>query len=556
MRHGSLIHWRRRRILPALALGISATLMVVGCSAPATNNSSNSAGGSAKLLLAADNGSPTFERNFNPFATAKRTMVSVVYEPLFVVNTLDGKLQPFLGKSYTQPDAKTIVVDVRGGVKWSDGQAFSTKDVVYTYDLLKKTAALDTTGVWNYISSIESTDSQVTFHLKNADVPAASIVLAVPIVPEHIWSKVGNPVTYTNQDPVGTGPYKLGTFGPNQYTMVKNADYWQADKVAADELDIPASNTQLDIVNNGYDWAYAYLSDVQNTWVKKTDGNTYWFPPGGTVAIMPNLTKAPFNNLDFRKGLSLAIDRDKVADIAEEGYVKGATQSGLLLPNQQDWLNSDLPNGGAVAQNVSGAQAAFEAAGYKVSGGKVLDSSGKQVTLTLTTPSGWTDWLRGAQEIQRELNAAGLNVQLNQPQPAAYFQAQANGQFDLILGSFGGTGSIYQDFSNLLSSSFYQPVGKSTSANFSRFKDPNVDALLAQLRVARDEATQKQIASKLQQQFYDQVPVISVFYGGLWGLFSNKSFTGWPSEKDPYATPATWGSNPLLILTHITRVGA
>ncbi|MBU4337652.1 MAG: ABC transporter substrate-binding protein, partial [Actinobacteria bacterium] len=478
---------------------------------------------------------------------------TVIYEPLFVTNTLDGTLVPFLGTEYTQPDASTIVVTVRDGVTWQDGEAFTADDVAYTYQLIKDNASLDTTGVWQNVASIDVADSTVTFHLSSQNVPAVSIVLNVPIVPKHIWESVTDPVTYTDEDPIGTGPYELGDFNENQYTLTKYADYWQADKVAASEIILPASNTQLDVVNNGYDWAYAYMSDVENTWVSASDGNTYWFPPGGTIALLPNLTKAPYNDVNFRQGLSLALDRTKIADVAEESYVDPAGTSGLLLPNQEAWLDPSLPNGGEVDQDTTAALAAFAKAGYtQDASGKLVDSTGTQFAVTISTVNGWTDWLRGVQEVQRQLEAIGMAVTVDQPQQAAFEQARAQGDFDLAMGSFGGTGSLYNDFNQLMSSEFAVPVGETASANFQRYSSAEADAALAELKVTVDEDAQKEIGYQLQQIMTADLPVVPLFYGGLWGLFSNTNFTNWPSADNPYATPATWGANPLLILTTIT----
>lgn len=543
----------RKRFVSTLAVGLTAALLLAGCSSSDSNGGGSDSGLPAtSMLLAADNGSPTFEKNFNPYATANmRKMSTVIYEPLVVVNTLTGEGVPFLATGYEQPDAKTIVVDLREGVKWSDGKEFTAGDVTFTYDLLKKFPALDTTGVWQHIESIEAGDKQITIHLQVENVPAASIVMSVPIVPEHLWKDVTDPVTFANDTPVGTGPYVVGEFSPNEYTMLKNKDYWQADKVAAEELVLPALNDQLAVVNNGYDWAYAFMTDVENTWVAAGEGNTYWFPPGGTISLLPNLTKAPFNDVNFRRGMSAVLDRDKIAELAEEGYVEAAGQSGLLLPNQQAWVNSDLPNGGAVKQDLTAAADFFAQAGFTLKDGKLVDAAGTQLTVDLMTPNGWTDWLRGAQEVQRQLEAAGIKVNLQQPQPAALEQARNNGEFDLTMGAFGGTGSVYQDFNTLLNSEFATPIGTTTMANFQRFNDPAVDALLAELKVTIDVDKQKEIVDQLQQAVYDEVPVFGLFYGGLWGLFSEKNFTNWPSEADPYASPATWGANPLLVLTNL-----
>jgi peptide/nickel transport system substrate-binding protein len=534
-------------------LSVVAVLATSACSINVKGGSS-APSASGSMLIAADTGSPTFVRNFNPFSSSKRTATSYMYEPLEVNNTLDGTSVPFLATGYTQPNAKTVVYTIRKGVKWSDGKPFTPADVLYTFDLIKKTPALDSLGEWQHIESIDVKGDTVVFTLKTEDVPAAYIINQQLIVPEHIWKDVTDPLTWADEKPVATGPYVVDTFGPNQYTLKKNTSYWQADKVAVQKLVLPASNTQLDVVKNGYDWAYAFISDVQGTWVKADkQHNTYWFPPGGTIALLPNLTKAPYNNLNFREGLSYALNRDKIAQDAEQGYVKAAGQSGLLLPNQKAWLNPDLPNGGAITQDTTKALDYFAKAGYTKSGGKLVDSTGKQLSITITTANGYTDWLQGLQTVQTQLGAIGIQVNLNQPQPAAYYQALNNGDFDIAMTGFGGTGSVFQDFNNLLNSSFAKPVGTSTSANFERFSDPKTDAVLNQLKSTTSVAEQKKLSAGLQKTVYDQLPVISMFYGGLWGLFSDKSFSGWPSESDPYSPPNTWNSTPLLILTHLKK---
>ncbi len=537
-----------------IAAAVLALATLLGVSACGSGNSSAQTGKSGELLFAGDSGSPTFTRNFNPFSSSKRIGINFIYEPLEVVNAINGKATPFLATGNTIVDSKTITYTIRQGVKWSDGQAFSAADVVYTFNLMKKQASLDTLGVWQHISSIETQGNTVTFHLKSDDIPAATIIDQQLIVPKHIWEKQSDPVKWTNENPVGSGPYKLGQYTANQYTLVKNSTYWQAGKVAADTIILPASNKQLDLVSKGYDWGYSYMTNVDKTWVgANKQHNHYWFPPGGTVSLFPNLTKAPFNNVDFRKGLSYAINREKIANDAEEGYVKGAPQTGLLLPNQKAWINTSIANDGDIAQDTTKALEYFAKAGYTKSGDKLVDSSGKQLELTITVPSGYTDWLRGVQTLQSQLGSLGVSVKLQQPQPAAYVQQQNNGDFDLIVSSFGGTGTPFQDYNNLLNSEFALPVGQATSANFERYKNAKADELLAQLKSTSSQKEQKAAIDQLQQIVYDDVPVVSLFYGGLWGLFSDKNFTNWPSASNPYATPATWTQNSLLIVTNIKK---
>jgi peptide/nickel transport system substrate-binding protein len=544
----------RIRTLRSVAItGVAAiALSTAACTiTPATQTNDL---GADTVLVAADNGSPTFEQVFSPFSASKRIGSNFVYEPLEVINTLDGTETPFLATGHTIVDTSTVDFDIRSGVNWSDGTPFTADDVAYTFQLIKDVPALDTRGVWQEVASVSVEGSKVRFTLKEPDATAARLIEQQLIVPEHIWSKVDDPATFTDPTPIGTGPYVEGDFTKNQYTMVKNDKYWQADKVAIENLTFPASNTQIDLVKKGYDWGYGYISDVDNTWVAADkQHNSYWFPPGGVIALYPNLTKAPFDNVDFRLGLSSALDRDSIADSAVEGYVSGAVQTGLLLPNMQASVDPDIPDKGIVKQDTAAAESHFEAAGYTLTNGKLVDSSGKQVTVNITTANGYTDWLRAVQAVQKQLGAVGIAVNIQQPQPAAYTAALQTGDFDLAMGTFGGSGFVYDDFNTLLGSSFAKPIGTATTGNYERYSDSTVDSLLAKLKVSTDAAEQQDIANQLQKVMYDTVPAIAMYYGGLWGLYSDAKFTGWPSADDPYAAPKVWDSTVLLVVTHVTK---
>jgi peptide/nickel transport system substrate-binding protein len=506
------------------------------------------------MLVAADNGSPLFERNFNPYMTNKRTAAWYMYEPLVVLDNVTGEEHPWLATGYALPDPSTVVFTIRDGVTWSDGKPFTPDDVAFSFDLLKKYPTFDLQGIWTYIDTVETSDTTVTVHLNAPDVPAAQLIATTLIVPEHIWKDVPDPSTFRNPDPVGTGPYTLGNFAAQQYTIDKNPNYWQADKVAAEHIILPATNTQLDVATKGYDWAYSFISDIDGAWVGAGNKNTYWFPPGGTVALFPNLTKAPFNDLNLRQGLSLALDRKAVGDSAAEGYMDVAGQTNILLPYQQNLLDPSIPDSGLVAQNQQKALEYFAQAGYTQQGGKLVDAAGTQLSFTITTANGYNDWLKGVQEVQKQWGAIGIDVKVASPQPAAYQLALRNGEYDLAMGGTGGSGSIFRDFNQLLSSDYLKPVGEEAVFNYERYSNPEADEVLKEYKLAIDPETQKQLGYQLQNIVYNDLPVFSLYYGGSWGLMSNAKFTGWPSEADPYASPKTYESTPLLVLTHLKKV--
>ena len=542
-----------RRWLTAIAAASGAALVLGGCSIQIQSAPDPSIPADT-MLVAADNGSPMFERNFNPFLNSKRVATFYMYEPLVVLDNVTGDEFPWLATGYEQPDPSTIIFEIRDGVTWQDGEPFTPDDVVFTFEMLKEFPATDAQGIWGYIDTVESDESTVTVRLKAPDVPAASLIATTLIVPEHIWKDVEDPASFRNPDPVGTGPYMLGNYAPQQYTVDKYQDYWQADKVAAEHLILPAANTQLDVATKGYDWAYSFISDVDNVWVGAGNENTYWFPPGGTIALFPNLTKEPFNDLGVRRGLSLALDRGAVGDAAAEGYMDEAGQTNILLPYQQDDLDPSIPNAGIIDQNTEAALAAFAEAGYTLQGDRLVDGAGEQLALTITTANGYTDWLRGVQEVQRQWGAVGIDVSVDTPQPAAYQLALRNGEFDFAMGGTGGTGVLFRDFNALLSSDYLKPVGEEATNNFERYDNPAAQDLLNQYKVALDETERQQIGYELQQIVYNDLPVLALYYGGSWGLMSDAKFTGWPSADDPYASPKTYESTPLIVLTNLKAV--
>lgn len=539
----------RRRGLAMLATLAAAALALSGCSIKIQSQQDPSIPADT-MLLAADKGTPMMERNFNPYLVNKRAASSYIYEPLVVINVLDGKGTPWLASKIELPDPQTIDYTIRSGATWSDGTPFTVQDVKFTLDLIKKFPTLDLKGAWQHIKSLEVKGDHLIVHLKEADAPASDIISQTLIVPQHIWKDVKNPDTWRDPNPVGTGPYTLGNFSSQQYTMDKNESYWQADKVEVKHLVLPSATSELDIATKGFDWAYAFMSDVQGTWVSANKNNKYWFPPGGVISLMPNLTVKPFDNLDVRRGIALALDRDKIADSATEGYMKAAGQTGLMLPNQQAELDPSIPDQGIMSQNTQAALEAFAKAGYTKQGDKLVDPTGKQFAFSITTANGYSDWLRAVQEVRKELGAIGIDVSIKQPQPPGYQAAIQNGDFQVAMGGMGG-GIIFQAFNGLLSSEFATPMGKATASNFGRYSNPATDQLLQEYKVTTDETARLQLSHELQRVVYDQLPVIGLYYGGLWGLYNDAKFTGWPDAKNPYAPPQTYDQTPLLVFTHL-----
>ncbi len=166
----------------------------------------------------------------------------------------------------------------------------------------------------------------------------------VPIVPEHIWSKISNPVTYADSNPVGTGAYTVKPCTPQNITYVANPDYWQPGEPKIAKVLYPAftsndpANTYL--ATGQAQWGSQFIPNIQAFYTSKSSDNHYWFPPIANVSLIPNLTVPGLSNVAVRQAIAYAIDRNKVASIGEYGEEPGANQNDIATPTFSAWMDT------------------------------------------------------------------------------------------------------------------------------------------------------------------------------------------------------------------------
>ena len=164
------------------------------------------------------------------------------------------------------------------------------------------------------------------------------------IVPEHIWKSISNPVTYVDDNPVGTGPYTVSSFSAQEFTFVRNPNYWQKGlpKITTLHFLSYASNPSagLAISSGTIDWNTVFMSNYRVGFVDKNPKlNHESISPIGNFFMCPNLTAYPFNKTAVRQALSEAIDRPTIASEGEHGfYFADTSQTGLTTPRWSSWL--------------------------------------------------------------------------------------------------------------------------------------------------------------------------------------------------------------------------
>jgi peptide/nickel transport system substrate-binding protein len=506
-----------------------------------------------------------FTRNFGPYApNADPGTQGMVYETLLYVNGFNNKVTPWLATSYQfSNNNKTLTFNLRQNVKWSDGQPFTSADVAFTLNLLKKYPAADSNGLWNYFSSVTTPDANtVVINMKKVYTPILwNVGGTTYIVPQHLWQNVGDPTKYTNPNPVGTGPYVLKNFSSQLVDYTKNTNYWQPGLPKVNELRYPSYNSnqslELDMDKGVLDWVSLYTPNLQKGYVDRDPThNKYWFPPNNAVALIMNLTKAPFNNVNVRKAISLALDRDQMSKVAESNFEAVASPTGLLLPAQNSYLSSQYQNTVWQAPNVAEANQLMVSAGYKKgSDGIYVGPDGKKLSFNLNVVTGWSDWVTMCQMINSQLKAIGIQTNVSALAYSSYTNALNMGNFDMSIGSFSSGPTPFYIYNNMLSKAKSAPVGQLAISNTERWMDPATEALLNQYATTTDTNVQMQAIQGLEKIMVEQVPVVTLVEGAAWNEYSTKNFTGWPSVGDPYAVPPPWQyPDAEQVVLHLTPV--
>ena len=258
-------------------------------------------------------------------------------------------------------------------------------------------------------------------------------------MPQHIWQSVGDPGKFLNASPVGTGPYKLQSVSASGAVLTANPDYWggpfggKGPAVKTVQFPSLASNTSaLTVLLNGsVQWSGNFIPGFQKAVGNKPIVNNS--PPGNTNSFEPNLSEWPTNQLAVRQAISLALDRTAIGTQGESGQELPVTNaSGLPLPVFTPYLSPSVKHMTfSPHANVAAANKVLKDAGYKKVG-KYWSLNGKQVKLTITDPSGFSDYKADDILAAQELQKAGINATFLGQGTNQWFADIATGNFQLM----------------------------------------------------------------------------------------------------------------------------
>lgn len=548
--------------LAAAAVALSLAVTACTSSAPAPSGSSATAPAKESTLKVWAGSTTPITVDFNPFHvdTALYGTYGPIYEPLFFFNQLSSDAPvPMLGDRYEySADGTTITITIKSGLTWSDGQPLTADDVVFTMGYGPNKSD-------KMISASATDDTTVVLKYSTPQFTAASQLLgSTMIVPKHIWSKIDNYMKETNDNPVGSGAYVVKTTSDASYTFTANPKYRDPVPVTNVQfLGIDSNQSGQDLLSTGQiDWTGMFIANpdsVTGTGAIGTMNQQQDPTVMITCADAAKGCKGDQTDVAVRQALNVAIDRSQLAEKAWVGLVGKANPAFVLLPRDQQWLSDPALAESPQTANAAQAGQILEAAGYAKDAKGFYAKNGKEISLDLFSPDGWTDYNDAAKLIAEQAGKAGIKVTARTVSEAEYWTPVTNGDFQLAM--YGLTQSVVADpFSNYDQYFFGKSTAKVGDApvrgqNYARYANATVDAAVEAAAATNDEAAKKAEYAKIQAQIAIDLPYIPVVLNASQAFFNTKNFTGWPSDDNLYADPLPYLSvAPAIVLLNLKPV--
>jgi peptide/nickel transport system substrate-binding protein len=541
----------------AAAIGV----LALGVAACGGSNSSGGGGGKSsasqgKTLVVESTPLSPMTDNFNPLSSTSTAFITnsiaLINEPLYIWNYMKPTQAPIpelaSGQYSWSNGGKSLTIPVKSGIKWSDGKPFTASDVAFTFNMIKAHPSLYTSGAPVPTGATATSATSVTVNFAKPEYANVFLIGQVYIVPQHIWSKVGNPLTYSDAKPVGTGPYVLDHFSPQGFTLKANPLFRGKSSLHVPEIDFPSYTTNANlappVAAGQIDWAGNFLPNIKGTYLAKSTDNHTWlssppyFADNNVVSLFLNTTKAPLNDAKVRQAISYGINRQQLSQQGEAGYEPPvSTSSGLLLPADNAFLDPSLAGDLPAAGDGGKVASILQSDGYAKTGGK-WTKNGKTISFAIQDPIPYSDYYTNDQLIQKQLNKLGFDVKVDGiSNPTTWANNVTNGTFDATIHWSNQGPSPFVFLDEWMDYNLSAPVGKPAGGDFGRFKNAAAQSAIAQFSSSGDPSVQMDAIKKMTHIMSTQVPVVPLLLGGAWAETSTRNYTGWPTPGNPYMTP-------------------
>jgi peptide/nickel transport system substrate-binding protein len=501
---------------------------------------------------------------------------------LIEINRSSQQTEPALAKSWKiSPDGRTFTLQLRKGIRFSDGHPFDADDVVFSFAVYMDEAVdspqRDLLIIDGKPIAVTKVDPYtVRFVLPRPYAAAERLFDGLAMLPKHLLEKPYREGHFAQawslnaqaSEIVGLGPFRLKQYVPGQRIVVeRNPYYWKVDRenqrlpyldelvflfvgtedaqvmrFEAGETDIisrlSAENYNLlareksrvgsQLADMGpsleYNFLLFNLNDLSGKKLDEVAGKQPWF-----------------RDLKFRQAISLAVDRESIVRLAYGS--RGAALWGNVGPGNKLWINPAIPH---PQKSVEGGRQLLKSAGYSWnSAGQLLDARGKPVAFTIITNSSNSQRMKMATLLQDDIAHLGMQVHVVPLEFRAYIDRVFQSfDYDAAIMGLGGSDADPNPEMNVWTfagTSHLWHLGETQPATD---WERELDQLMQQQMVTLVYAKRKQLYDRAQQLIAENLPFIFLGTPNILASASSRVGNFHPAALDPYTL---WNADELYV---------
>ena len=521
---------------------------------------------------------PLSTNNNNGMAVAANARGSrtIMFETLYMYNSLDGKLYPLLadGDYKWNDDLTEMTVAIKAAAKWNDGTPVTAEDMAATWAACEKVANGTYADYSAYIDAVEAVDGNVVIKAKKTEdgkpVNPLQVLnfLSGVYVQQAKWldtlfERNNDDTTKILEDPAEdvafSGPYGPYIYNDQLAAFVRNDDYWGQDASMWGKLPAPKyiahalysdNDAALVAFKAGQiDVNQQFIANVQNLWEKEgLPIATYMDEaPYGICATMPtawyNMEIPALQNVAVRKAIAMAVDYDDIIENAMTNQSPSFADVPRSVMNPTDGEQAMYDHEAVkdlqwVGKDIEGAKKLLDEAGIvDTDGDGYRELDGKKIELNACCPNGWTDWMAAMEDVAKAGQAIGIDITTNYPTWDIYqtvYTKASQTEYAIFMQSPAGANpaSPWARVRALMSSEF---LGKDNnwSGNFGHYQNDRIDEILAAIPLTTDEAELKALYTEATEIYLTEVPSFSLMYRPETFHAVNESvWTGYPTYND------------------------
>ena len=474
--------------------------------------STSNTGTSKNTLVFAGEG----QRVLNPLLNNTDDIQSIIFSGLM---KYDGNNKPVadLAESYEYDEnTKTYTFHLREGVKWHDGEVFTADDVVFTYKALTEDKSLSSGITSNYedIKSITTPDKNTVVIQMEQDNAAMLDYFTIGIIPKHLLEGKDLNTDSFNQNPVGTGRYKLVSWdtAANQITLVKNENYY--DKVPNIEniifKNVTDENTKATMMQAGEADLVWLNASYASTFKNNPSYNVTEHPSADWRGISLNFKKDFWSkNKDSAAVLNYALDKNAILNAVVEGEGEAA-----YSPIQTNSMGGNT-DADIYSYDLNKFAQEMEKLGWTKGSDGIYERNGQKFRFSLMVPESEVERVDIAKLAAKQLQSAGIDMKLEVVSGWNYTD------YDAFL-----AGQAYPYDADAL----YAALTTNGSGNSLGYSNSKVDELLEAARHETDANQRKELYGEFEEAFSQDpgsvlICYLDAFYvsdAGIKGIDTNR----------------------------------